>query len=97
MTVTVTIETLYSETMSRAVNQAVRAIPPAWPLSATVAVNPFLGQTNETFDQTAARLARIGGVRLAMQRTTMQTRSARARSSTRICLQHSSGARISTT
>ncbi|MEC9462807.1 MAG: DUF2309 domain-containing protein, partial [Pseudomonadota bacterium] len=63
-----TIDTLYGEALARAADQAVRAIPPAWPLTATVAVNPFLGQISETLDHTAARLARIGGVRLSLPR-----------------------------
>lgn len=41
-----------------------RAIPPAFPLDATVAVNPFLGQTGEELASTAARLARVAGVRV---------------------------------
>jgi hypothetical protein len=65
---TTTIDTLHGEALARAADQAVRAIPPAWPLTATVAVNPFLGQISETLDNTAARLARIGGVRLALPR-----------------------------
>ncbi|MGV8938593.1 MAG: YbcC family protein [Allorhizobium sp.] len=69
MTATATIETSYGKALSCAANQAVRAIPPAWPLSATVAVNPFVGQSDESLDQTAARLTRIGGVRLALPRS----------------------------
>ncbi len=68
MTEMTTVDTLHGEALARAADQAVRAIPPAWPLTATVAVNPFLGQVTETLDQTAARLARIGGVRLALPR-----------------------------
>lgn len=68
MTDTTTVDTLFGEALARAADQAVRAIPPAWPLTATVAVNPFLGQATETRDETAARLARIGGVRLALPR-----------------------------
>ncbi|CAN7723496.1 DUF2309 domain-containing protein [Ensifer adhaerens] len=68
MTEMTTVEILHGEALSRAADKAVRAIPPAWPLTATVAVNPFLDQVNETLDQTAARLARIGGVRLALPR-----------------------------
>lgn len=52
-----TIDTLHGEALAKAANQAVRAIPPAWPLTATVAVNPFLGQVSETLEQTSARLA----------------------------------------
>ena len=68
MTETTTIDTLHGEALARAADQAVRAIPPAWPLTATVAVNPFLGQISETLDHTAARLGRIAGVRLALPR-----------------------------
>ncbi len=68
MTEMITVDTLHGEALARAADQAVRAIPPAWPLTATVAVNPFLGQISETLDNTAARLARIGGVRLALPR-----------------------------
>lgn len=42
---------------------AVRAIPPAFPLDATVAVNPFLGQTGEDLATAAARLERVAGLR----------------------------------
>jgi uncharacterized protein len=69
MTEMTTVDTLHGEALARAADQAVRAIPPAWPLTATVAVNPFLGQISETLDNTAARLARIGGVRLALPRS----------------------------
>jgi len=68
MTNTTPVDTLHGEALAKAADQAVRAIPPAWPLTATVAVNPFIGQVHETFDKTAALLARIGGVRLALPR-----------------------------
>ncbi|MDR6102824.1 uncharacterized protein YbcC (UPF0753/DUF2309 family) [Agrobacterium larrymoorei] len=68
MTNTTAVDTLHGEALAKAADQAVRAIPPAWPLTTTVAVNPFLGQVHETFDKTAALLARIGGVRLALPR-----------------------------
>jgi hypothetical protein len=48
----------------QAAEAAARAIPPAFPLDATVAVNPFLGQTGEDLATTAARLARVAGVRV---------------------------------
>jgi len=44
-----------------AAEAAARAIPPAFPLDATVAVNPFLGQTGEDLATTQARLARVAG------------------------------------
>lgn len=47
-----------------AAEAAARAIPPAFPLDATVAVNPFLGQTGEDLATAAARLARVAGVRI---------------------------------
>ena len=47
-----------------AAEAAGRAIPPAFPLDATVAVNPFLGQTHEDLATAAARLARVAGVRV---------------------------------
>ncbi|MBI1404310.1 MAG: DUF2309 family protein [Porphyrobacter sp.] len=47
-----------------AAEQAARAIPPAFPLDATVAVNPFLGQTGEDLATAAARLGRVAGVRV---------------------------------
>jgi hypothetical protein len=46
-----------------AAENAGRMIPPAFPLDATVAVNPFLGQTGEDLATAAARLARVAGVR----------------------------------
>ncbi|MBN8290608.1 DUF2309 domain-containing protein [Rhodobacter sp. NTK016B] len=50
-------------------NEAARAIPPLFPLSANVAVNPFLGQTTEPLALTAARLARVGGTRVTPLRS----------------------------
>ena len=44
-----------------AAERAARAIPPAFPLDATVAVNPFLGQSGEDLATASARLARVAG------------------------------------
>jgi len=52
-----------------AAEAAVRAIPPAFPLSATVAVNPFLGQTGEDLASSAARLGRVAGIRVCRDRS----------------------------
>jgi uncharacterized protein YbcC (UPF0753/DUF2309 family) len=52
----------------KAAEAAARAIPPAFPLSATVAVNPFLGQTGEDLATAAARLARVAGVAIIRPR-----------------------------
>jgi len=54
--------------IARSVETAIRAIPPAWPLASSVAVNPFLGQACETLAQAAARLARVAGVCVTMPR-----------------------------
>jgi hypothetical protein len=54
--------------LAAALDRALRAVPPAWPLEATVAVNPFLGQAGEDLATAAARLARVGGFRIAMPR-----------------------------
>lgn len=53
----------------RAAEAAVEALPPAWPLDATVAVNPFLGQAGESLARVAARLGRVAGVRPSMPRS----------------------------
>ena len=53
----------------KAADAAARAIPPAFPLAATVAVNPFLGQTAEDLATASARLARVAGVKLTRSRT----------------------------
>ncbi len=47
-----------------AAEAAARAIPPAFPLDATVAVNPFLGQTSEDLATASARLSRVAGTRI---------------------------------
>lgn len=50
-------------------NTAAKAIPPLFPLSANVAVNPFLGQSGETLAITAARLTRVAGTRIMPPRS----------------------------
>lgn len=52
-----------------AVDHAVRAIPPLWPLSSSVAVNPFLGQSHEPLAVASARLARVAGLGATMPRS----------------------------
>ncbi|MBI1172400.1 DUF2309 family protein [bacterium] len=52
----------------KAAEAAACAIPPAFPLEATVAVNPLLGQTGEDLAMASARLARVAGVRLTLPR-----------------------------
>ncbi len=55
---------------------AAAAIPPAWPLAATVAVNPWLGQTGESLPMVSARLARAAGIAMTMDRGWYRTRIA---------------------
>jgi uncharacterized protein YbcC (UPF0753/DUF2309 family) len=54
--------------LDAAVDRAARAIPPAWPLASSVAVNPFLGQTGEGIAHVGARLARVAGAPVTMPR-----------------------------
>jgi uncharacterized protein YbcC (UPF0753/DUF2309 family) len=69
MTSTSQVTPLQSRVLADAAELALRAIPPAWPLSATVAVNPYLGQTGENLAHVAARLARVSGTPVTMPRT----------------------------
>ena len=63
----------------RAAMAAARAIPPAFPLEATVAVNPFLGQTGESLAMAAARLERVAGIRLTPPRASFAAALAEGR------------------
>jgi uncharacterized protein YbcC (UPF0753/DUF2309 family) len=55
--------------LDAAADRAARAIPPVWPLATSVAVNPFLGQTDESLATVGARLARVAGVAVTMPRS----------------------------
>ncbi|MBY0225366.1 MAG: DUF2309 domain-containing protein [Hyphomicrobium sp.] len=68
MTSNAQVTPLQSRVITEAAELAVRAIPPAWPLAATVAVNPYLGQTGEDLGHVAARLARVAGTPVTMPR-----------------------------
>ncbi len=59
-----------------AAGRAARAIPPVWPLASSVAVNPFLGQTDESLATVGARLARVAGAPVTMPRNWYQERIA---------------------
>lgn len=52
-----------------AANEAVKQIPPLFPLSSSVAVNPFLGQTGASLPVTSAQLARVAGTRIMPARS----------------------------
>jgi len=60
--------------LDAAAARAAKAIPPAWPLASSVAVNPFLGQTKENLVQAGARLARVAGAAVTMPRSWYQER-----------------------
>ncbi len=51
-----------------------RAIPPLWPLPSSVAVNPFLGQTENSLPQVAALLDRVAGTAVTMPRDWYRTK-----------------------
>ncbi|MDE2357694.1 MAG: DUF2309 domain-containing protein [Alphaproteobacteria bacterium] len=55
--------------LNAAMDRAARAIPPAWPLASSVAVNPFLGQADQSLAQVGARLARVAGAPITMPRS----------------------------
>jgi uncharacterized protein YbcC (UPF0753/DUF2309 family) len=54
--------------IGHAADRATRAIPPLWPLSSSVAVNPFLGQSGMSLAETGALLARVAGTPATMPR-----------------------------
>lgn len=60
----------------QAAEAAARAIPPAFPLDATVAVNPFLGQVGEDLSTASARLARVAGACLTLPRAVLAAKVA---------------------
>ncbi|MBA3878958.1 MAG: DUF2309 domain-containing protein [Sphingobium sp.] len=60
-----------------AAEAAVQAIPPAWPLASSVAVNPYLGQIDRGLPETAALLGRVAGVRVTMSRAWYRDRIAK--------------------
>lgn len=63
------LEILNTDTIQKAADQAARLIPPAWPLSSTVAVNPYLGQADKSLAEVGERFNRIGGGAVTMPRT----------------------------
>ncbi len=65
----VTTQNLMSPALQDAIEAAIRLIPPAWPLEATVAVNPYLGHAGESLTETGAKLARAGGIPVTLPRT----------------------------
>lgn len=62
--------------LREAADRAARAVPPAWPLASSVAVNPFLGQAGEDLATASARLARAACIPVTMRRAWYQARIA---------------------
>jgi len=47
---------------------AADAVPPVWPLASSVAVNPYLGQADQSLARTGALLARVAGATVTLPR-----------------------------
>lgn len=63
------LSTWHPQALAVAMDRAARAVPPAWPLASSVAVNPFLGQTDEPLAEVGARLARVADAPVTMARS----------------------------
>jgi uncharacterized protein len=50
----------------KVLREACKKIAPVWPLENFVAVNPYLGHADQTFESTAQTLAKIGGIQMAL-------------------------------
>lgn len=70
----VLVEHVDVKAIETAAELAARAIPPLWPLTASVAVNPFLGQASENLAVAGTRLARVAGAAVTMPRRWYQER-----------------------
>ena len=57
---------LTEDTVADAIRRACQTIAPVWPLESFVAVNPYLGLTDQPFDEAAHRLAQTGGARATL-------------------------------
>lgn len=55
-----------NHTLKKAMDKACAKIAPLWPLENFVAVNPYLGLTEQRFDEIAQRLAQVGGIQSTM-------------------------------
>jgi uncharacterized protein YbcC (UPF0753/DUF2309 family) len=62
-------EQMAAASLRETADQATQAIAPLWPLASSVAVNPYLGQTEQDLAQTAALLARVSGAATVMPRS----------------------------
>lgn len=53
-------------TLENSLREACKKIAPLWPLENFVAVNPYLGLTDQKFDSVAQQLATIGGIQMTL-------------------------------
>ena len=67
-------ESLTADQIQKSADHAARLIPPAWPLSSSVAVNPYLGLASHSLAEVGERFNRIGGGAVTMPRTWYQDR-----------------------
>ncbi len=63
LTPTITIQ---GETLIKVLRQACKKIAPVWPLENFVAVNPYLGLTDQKFATAAQNLARLGALQMTL-------------------------------
>lgn len=54
------------ESILATLRRASKKIAPVWPLESFVAVNPYLGLTNQSFDNAALELAVAGGIQMTL-------------------------------
>lgn len=54
------------EALLNSMQTACKKIAPVWPLENFVAVNPYLGITDQTFDSAAQYLAAVGGIQMTL-------------------------------
>ena len=59
----------YRDQLRAAIAAACKRIAPLWPLKNFVAVNPFLGFTDQTFHATCTRMRRVARIDILMPRS----------------------------
>lgn len=65
---TTELDRVAMEGFAAAAERAMQAIPPAWPLASSVAVNPFLGHADHDLVHAGARLSRVAGCPVTLPR-----------------------------
>ncbi|MCG9873342.1 MAG: DUF2309 domain-containing protein [Leptospiraceae bacterium] len=57
---------LKKEEVKEILNKACKKIAPVWPLESFVAVNPYFGMTEMSFEDVAARLSKLANIKMAL-------------------------------